>query len=287
MRVTPACPDDDAADAQAPLVSIVIPTGGGRRTVDGRDVLLVADAVASIVDRTDAPPYEIVLVTSESTDPGVLETVEEVVARAGAPAPLTAVEAHGPFNFSRSCNFGVAVARGTYVLLLNDDTLVVTPTWLRLMLAVASDDSAGHVGAVGAKLLFPDGTVQHGGVHSNAQGDVGHTQFHGPDVPGSRAEFALDQDVLGVTGACLLIRRERYAEVGGLTEALPVNYNDVDLCLKLRARGYTNVYTPRAVLVHRESSTRTVEFTDDERGVLAWWLPWTRNDPNVQLLGIS
>lgn len=285
VRIDPPLPAGE--DGRAPMVSVVIPTAGGRRELRGENPVLVENAVRSLVDRTDYENFEIILVTSAGTDPSVVERCAQIAANAGGAAPVRWVPVEGAFNFSHSCNAGVAVAHGEYILLLNDDTEVISPGWLARMVALAADDSAGPVGAVGAKLLFADGTIQHVGVHSDQWGNVGHTAFGEPDEPGPFGQNVVDVDAVGVTGACLLTRPDLYEQMGGLSESLPVNYNDVDFCFKLAAHGYHCVVAMDAVLYHLESSTRKVEFTTGERTVLQWWLPWSRNDRNVELLGVS
>ena len=282
LRVWRRVPGIPGGAAEAPLVSLVVPTGGGRRSVRGRDTLLVAHTLASVVDRTVYPNYEIVLVPSEGTDEAVLDECREVVARAGSPAQVRVAPAVGPFNFSASVNIGVAAARGEFVLLLNDDVEVLEPRWLDRMVSVAQDP---QVGAVGAKLLFEDGTIQHVGIYFNRDGWVGHVHIFEPDEVGVLGAKVVDLDVLAVTGACLLVRRSLFEEVGGFVESLPLNFNDVDFCLKLAAAGYRCVVTPAARLHHFESSTRTAEVLPWEKDSLRWWRPRTIPDPNLQIRG--
>lgn len=272
-----------AQDGTAPLVSIVIPTGGGRRKVRGVDTLLAEHTVAGVVDRTTWPNYEIVLVTSQGTPEGVVEACRAAIERAGAPAPLRTVDVAGEFNFSRSINLGVEEARGQYVLLLNDDVEVLTPQWIDRMMSVAVEEG---VGAVGAKLLFVDGRIQHVGVFVKNDGWVGHVHIFEPDTAGPFGQKVVDREVMAVTGACLLVRRDLFVEVGGMTEALPLNFNDVDLCLKLVATGHTNVVTPAARLHHFESSTRTAQVLDSETDALDWWAPLSLREPNVHVRGV-
>lgn len=283
LRIWPRIP---GRPHEAPLVSLVVPTGGGRREVRGVDTLLVAHTVASVVDRTTYPNYEIVLVPSDGTDPSAIDACRAAVARAGAPAQVRVAPADGPFNFSGSVNAGVAAAGGQYVVLLNDDVEVLEPRWLERMVAVAQDS---QVGAVGAKLLFEDGTIQHVGVYVKNDGWVGHQHIFEPDITGAagpQGAKVVDLDVLAVTGACLLVRRDSYERVGGFTESLPLNFNDVDFCLKLVAAGYVNVVTPFARLHHFESSTRTAQVHDEETAALDWWVPRSLGDPNVHVRGV-
>ncbi|NNG36283.1 glycosyltransferase family 2 protein [Nakamurella aerolata] len=233
--------------AEQPLISIVIPTRGSRGFVRGAERVLVTDAVRSIVERSTYQNYEIVLVADTATPPAVLDDVAEL-----AGDRLTVVPFDGPFNFSAKINLGVWQARGDQLLLLNDDVEVITPDWLETMVAL----SAGDVGMVGAKLLYEDGTVQHHG-HLYERGDVTHVAPGVPrDWPGPFADLLVDRDVSGVTAACALLRREVFDAVGGMSLELPVNFNDVDLSLKITGAGYRIVQTPFAELYHFESKSR-------------------------------
>ena len=161
----------------------------------------------------------------------------------------------GPFNFSAVNNHAVNEAAGELVLLLNNDVNVINSTWLQEM---ASHAVRPGIGAVGAKLLYPDGTIQHGGITVGVGGVAGHQYLHrcGGDI-GYFGHLKLVRSVTAVTGACLMLRRQAYLEVGGLDEvSLPIAFNDIDLCLKLVARGYRNVWTPYAELYHEESVSR-------------------------------
>jgi O-antigen biosynthesis protein len=161
----------------------------------------------------------------------------------------------GPFNFSALNNYAVNMAVGELVLLLNNDVDVIDPGWLQEM---ASHAMRPGIGAVGAKLLYPDGTIQHGGITVGVGGVAGHQYVNrsGSDI-GYFGHLKLVRNVTAVTGACLMIRRDLYLEVGGLDEiSLPVAFNDIDLCLKLVSRGYRNIWTPYAELYHKESASR-------------------------------
>jgi GT2 family glycosyltransferase len=230
-----------------PKVSIIIPTRGTRGWVWGRERVLVVDAVRSVVESSTYPDYEIVLVADTATPESVLADLRDV-----AGARLIVVPYEGPFSFSAKINIGAVAATGDQLLLLNDDIEVVSPDWISTMVAL----SAGDVGMVGAKLLYEDGTVQHLG-HLYERGEVTHVAAGCPaDWPGPFADLLIDRDVSGVTGACALVRREVFEAVGGLSPALPVNFNDVDLSLKITQAGYRILVTPHAVLYHFESKTR-------------------------------
>lgn len=258
-----------------PLVSVVVPTGGGRRVVGGTEQLLVERCVRGLVERTDHPAWELVLVTSHGTDPSVAATVRAVVGE----DRVVVVDVPGPFNFSRSVNHGVAAARGELVLLLNDDVEPIEPDWLTRMVSVASDPT---VGAVGARLVLEDGRLQHVGIVANDDWVASHVLMFEPD---GRTHFGLgvlDTDFDAATGACLLLRRDLYAQVGGLDEDLPLNFNDVDLCFKVRRTGLRVVVTPRAHLHHYESSTRDAALRDEELAHMERFWRWrTWSDPWV------
>ena len=160
-----------------------------------------------------------------------------------------------PFNYSAINNFAARHARGSYLCLLNNDTEVVEPSWLTELMryAVRSD-----VGAVGAKLLYEDGSIQHAGVVVGIGDAAGHPhRFLPAGRPGYFRMAHVPQFISAVTGACLVVEKSKFEAVGGLDEEkLAVAYNDVDLCLKLEAAGWRNVYVPHAVLLHHESKSR-------------------------------
>ncbi|RYF61403.1 MAG: glycosyltransferase [Comamonadaceae bacterium] len=264
---------------EPPLVSIVVPTGGGRREVRGRKILLVANAMRSLVERTAYERWEVVLVPSEGTDPATLAECTEILGDRLRVVPIT-----GPFNFSRSVNAGVGSAQGELVLLLNDDTEVIEPRWLERMVAVISEDG---VGAVGAKLLFEDDRIQHTGIIFDGDGNPLHMHIFEGDDAGHFGSKVVDLDFLGVTGACLLVTKALYREVGGFCEALPLNFNDVDFCLKVVASGQKVVCTPFARLRHYESSTREPRIHDFELDAIRWWRPRTLSDPYVNVRGLD
>lgn len=208
---------------------------------------------------------------------------EDVLAAAHAIADVTEVRVPDPFNFSASINAGVAASRGSHVLLLNDDVEATTPGWVDSLLGLVT---LPDVGAVGARLMFPDATIQHAGIVINPRNlEPNHLYM------GLRPEDVCDPvasglaHFLAVTGACLLVSKENYCAVGGLSEDLPLNYNDVDFCLKLHACGLTNLQDNTTSLIHRESTTRTHVLTDIEAGWMAQWEPWIGQDPYVNVWG--
>ncbi len=231
-----------------PTVSIVIPTRGGSAHVAGSDRVLVVEAIRGIVERSTYRNLEFVVVCDRETPDTV---VDELRSLCGDRLRIVLWDA--PFNFSAKMNRGAAAATGDYLLLLNDDVEVVTDDWIETMLGLAQQRG---VGMVGAMLYFEDSTIQHAGqVYTG--GVAGHAAFGWPggrdDVLGS---LVTDHEVSGVTAACALVARDVYAEVGGFTLALPGNYNDVDLNMKIRQTGRSIVFTPWARLYHFESKSR-------------------------------
>jgi O-antigen biosynthesis protein len=238
-----------------PMVSIVVPTGGHVRDVHGELVVLVARCIDSIVERSTYPNYEIVCVIDERTDARALDRARDV-----AGERLRVVTCAGPFNFSERINTGVLASEGEHVLLLNDDMEVVTPDWMQRMVMYSQ---LPEVGAVGAKLLFGDGCLQHAGVIFEELGP-GHIyrNFRG-DFGGYFNMLMAANNFQAVTGACLMSRRAVFDAVGGLSMLFPLNYNDMDYCLKLCERGLRVVLDPDTILYHYESSSRP-------RGVAVW-----------------
>lgn len=227
-----------------PRVSLVIPSK------DSTEFL--GTCIRSVRETSTYPDVEIVVVDNGSTLPEVLELYAHL--RQTDPA-LQIVSDPGYFNFARLNNRGAAAATGEYLVLLNNDTEVVTDDWLQEMLMYAQFP---EVGAVGARLLYPDGSVQHGGIVGIGAHIADHTGWH--SRPEDRVYLDMVNTVheaLAVTAACMMIRKDTFEQVGGFSESdVPNGFGDVDLSLRLRAAGYTNVYTPYATLIHHESITR-------------------------------
>ena len=256
-----------------PPVSIVIPTRGTRRLVHGQQLNLVANCVGSIVRRSTYPDYEIVCVVDDDTDPTARA---ELVAAGGERVRI--VPYSKPFNFARKINVGVLHARGDHLVILNDDTEVITPEWIESLLMFARDPA---VGAVGAKLLFADRRLQHVGVVA-VDGNPGHPYYGFPgDFDGHMDNVRTPTNCIAVTAACMMTRRDAFESVGGLSLEFPLNYNDVDYCLKLLHTGRRMVFDPWAELFHFETSSRaTGSVSDDELAALrARWGRILRRDP--------
>ncbi len=238
-----------AVPTPPPLVSIVIPTAGSRRVVRGQDTLLIEQCLRSLRDATTYDAWEVVLVVGDAISQTDLDAWQALV----PDGRFLVTRVSGPFNFSTSVNEGARAARGQLLLLLNDDTEIIEPRWLERMVAVAQDPG---VGAVGAKLLFEDGTIQHIGItFDDTHGPI-HALGSEIDGVGRWGAKVLDSEWAAVTGACLLVPADVFAELGGFCTDLPLNYNDVDFCFKVRAAGRSVVCTPLAKLHHYESSSR-------------------------------
>ena len=227
-----------------PLVSVIIPT---RDQAD-----LLKQCVEGVLSRTDYSRLELLIVDNDSQDPDTLaffETIAEEDRR------VRILKYPGKFNYSAINNAAVREAQGDVLLLLNNDTEVISSHWLKEMVAHAVRP---EVGAVGAKLLYPDGRLQHGGVVLGPEGAVIHIQrLADRFANGYLNQLSAPRTLSAVTGACMAIRREVYDEVGGLDEInLPVAFNDIDLCLRLGDLGYRIIWTPFAELIHHESASR-------------------------------
>jgi len=255
-----------------PLVSIIIPTRGQTREIRYESVVLVNHCVQSIVESSTYENYEIVVVADESTPPAALEALRET---AGDRLRLVAYDR--PFNFSAKINAGAVHSEGEHLLLLNDDMEVATPGWIERMVMYSG---LAEIGAVGGRLLLEDGRLQHGGVGFEG-GLPGHPYYGWPgDTPGYANALKVARNQLAVTGACLMTRRDLFDELGGLSTALPVNYNDIDYCLKLRTIGKRVVYDPDLVMHHFESSSRSSDVADWEKNLLLErWGALTSPDP--------
>lgn len=230
-----------------PLVSIIIPT------CDGYEIL--KQCIESILEKTTYTSYEILIVDNQTTDIATLNYLETLKNYKN----INILKYNHPFNYSSINNYAVSKAHGEYILLLNNDIEVISPNWIQEMLqhAIRND-----IGVVGAKLYYPDMTIQHAGVILGIGGVAGHSHkyFEGNDY-GYFSRLKIIQNYSAVTGACMLVSKDIFKEVGGLSEGLAVAFNDVDFCLKVQTEGYNNLWTPYAQLFHHESKTRGAENT--------------------------
>lgn len=230
-----------------PLVSIIIPT------MDYTDVL--SRCLDSIFEKTTYKNFEIILVENNSKKKETFEFYDTL--ESNDKIRVITCDTDGVFNYPKINNAAAKVAKGEYFLFLNNDTEVIAPNWIEEMLMFAQ---RSDVGAVGAKLYFPDYTIQHGGVILGVGGVAGHghLNFPGDDV-GYFGRLILQCNYTAVTAACVMIRKDVYNEVGGLDESFKVAFNDVDLCMKIRKAGYLICWTPYAELYHYESKSRGYE----------------------------
>ena len=256
-----------------PSVSIVIPTNGTEREVRFEQTVLVTHCVRSIVERSTYNAYEIVCVADPATPPQVEAELREI-----AGERLRLVRYDRPFNFSAKINLGAIKSDGELLLLLNDDMEVITPNWIERM---AMYSEVEGVGAVGGKLLWEDGRLQHVGILFENGGYPGHIyRGFSNGFNGYSNNVLVAQNYLAVTAACMMTPRATFDEVGGFSPTFPMNYNDMDYCLKLRSSGRRVVYDPDTVLHHFESSSRSTEVKDWEKEqLIGRWLPLTGRDP--------
>jgi glycosyltransferase involved in cell wall biosynthesis len=257
-----------------PYVSIIVPTRNG--------LSLLRRCIESVQDKTDYGHYEILIVDNQSDAPDVLDYLASLKT-AGVARVLCFNQ---PFNYSAINNFAVKSARGEMLCLMNNDIEIISRDWLDEMVAQASRP---EIGAVGAMLYYPDDSIQHAGVTVGMGGVAGHSYVGAHrGTTGYMYRVSLAQNLSAVTGACLVVRKVVYEELGGMDERnLPVAFNDVDFCLRAMERGYRNLWTPFAELYHHESATRGLDNTPDKlrrfHGEMAYmrarWRPILENDP--------
>lgn len=276
-----------------PLISLIIPTRNR--------LVLLRRCLETLIARTNYPNYEILIVDNGSDETDAVEFLVDPGEHYQGLA-IRVLRDERPFNYSRLNNQAVEQARGELIGLLNNDLEIIDRSWLSEMVSQACRPG---VGAVGARLLYPDGRLQHAGVIVGLGGAAGHVLRHAaadqPDrfgPPGlGRSRFV--QGFSAVTGACLVVRKTLYQAVGGLDEIIfPVTFNDVDFCLKLLRLGYRNLYTPFATLCHHESASRGSDDDDPVKAARAArelaslhqrWGTWGYQDPaynpNFDLFG--
>lgn len=217
--------------------------------------------IESVKSRSTYENYEIVIIENNSEEKATFDYYKTLE----GDDKITVITYKGPFNYSRINNFGARSAKGKYLLLLNNDTQVITMNWLENMLMYAQRPD---VGAVGAKLYYGNRTIQHAGVviGLGAHRTAGHTHYKiNYDNLGYMGKLCYAQDVSAVTGACLMVKKSLFDALGGLDEAFEIALNDVDFCLRLREQGYLNVFTPFAELYHFESASRGSDVVDEEK----------------------
>lgn len=234
-----------------PLISVIIPN---KDHTDDLDICL-----KSLYEKSSYKNFEVIIVENNSTEKETFEYYEAIAQKHGN---IKIVKWEGNFNYSAINNFGVNYAKGEFILLLNNDVEIINGSCLEEMLMFAQRKD---VGAVGAKLYYSDDTVQHAGVILGLGGTAGHAHKHfGRSHPGYMARASIAQNLSACTAACLMMRRDVFDEVGGLDESFEVAFNDVDLCMKIRKKGYLVVFTPYAELYHYESKSRGNDSTPEK-----------------------
>ena len=234
-----------------PSVDIIVPTR------DRADLMKVV--LETLFEKTQYGNFRVIVVDNGSVQPETHALFAEWTAR----GRVSVLRIEAPFNFSRLNNEAVATSQADFVCLLNNDIEVIDGDWLREMVSQAVQPG---VGCVGARLWYPNGTLQHGGVVLGVGGVAGHAHKHAArGALGYFGRAVLQQSFSAVTAACLVVRRSVYLQVGGLDAGLQVAFNDVDFCLRVRDAGYRNVWTPYAQLVHHESISRGYEDTPEKK----------------------
>ncbi|KPX28110.1 Glycosyl transferase, group 2 protein [Pseudomonas ficuserectae] len=252
-----------------PLVTLVIPTRNA--------YALVKQCIDSIKSLTTYKNYEIILIDNGSDDPESLEYFAQI----GQEENIRVLRDDGPFNYSALNNAAVRIAKGELIGLINNDIEVITPEWLSEMVSIALQPK---VGAVGARLWYPDNRLQHGGVVVGIGGVAGHAHKYLPKgAHGYFCRAELIQEFSAVTAACLIIKKSIFDEVGGLDEQhLKIAFNDVDFCLRVQEAGYLNVWTPFSELYHHESATRGLEDTPQKQERFGLEIRYVKNRwPNI------
>ncbi len=234
-----------------PLVSILIPTKNAKA--------LVEQCINSIYKLTTYANFEILLVDNQSDDEEALTYFQKL----NKENKVRLLAYDKPFNYSALNNFAVAQAKGAIIVLMNNDIEIISENWLSEMVSQVSRQA---IGCVGAKLYYPNHTIQHAGVITGIGGVAGHSHKYFPkEHPGYFKRLNIVQNISAVTGACLAVTKEIFQQAGGLNEGdLTIAFNDVDFCLKVQALGYKNIWTPYAEMIHHESVSRGAENTPEK-----------------------
>lgn len=241
--------------AKAPLVTLIIPTR------DNEQVL--RKCIESIKQKTIYPNFEVLIVDNQSTDEKTLTYLDSLK----IDRRFRVIKFNSPFNYSAINNYAASLAHGEIIGLVNNDVEVINKDWLCELVRHAL---RADVGAVGAKLLYSDRAIQHAGVVLGIGGLAGHShKFYDHNNCGYFGRANLQQELSAVTGACLLVRKNVFEQVGGLDENLPIAFNDVDFCIKVRESGLKNIYTPYSMLYHHESISRGQEDSPEKQARLA------------------
>ena len=230
-----------------PRVSIVIPTCGTMKDVFGEQHCLVLSCVRSILNRSSYPNYEIIVVADTVSSPESLQGLHSINDQR-----IRVVDYDQPFNFSAKCNLGAVLSESEFVLFLNDDTMIIDNDWLEVLVGYMEDSD---VAMAGPMLLLENHHIQSAG-HANNPTPHNFRNGFASDSPGEFGVLAIARECEGVTGACMLVRRSSFNEVGGMSIIFPKAFNDVDLCYKLLEHGYRIIWTPYTRLFHFETASR-------------------------------
>lgn len=234
-----------------PRVSIIIPTK------DYSDILEVC--LESLYTKTTYKNFEVIVVNNNSSEDETFKLFKRYSQKYDN---FRVIDNNIEFNYSKLNNDAITYAQGDYVVLLNNDIEVITPNWIELMLGFCQQE---HIGAVGAKLLYPDNTVQHCGIVLGMGGVAGHSQkYASRNNVGYNGRLMVPYNYAAVTAACLMIKKSKYVEVNGLDEMLKVAFNDIDFNIKLLKLGYYNVVVPQVEMYHHESKSRGYEDTPEK-----------------------
>lgn len=234
-----------------PKVSILIPTRDYADTLE--------ECLSSIYEKTIYKNFEIIVLDNQSKEEKTFKLFKKYSKKY---KNFKVIEVNTEFNFSHICNVGVQNAKGEYIVLLNNDTSIITKEWLNIMVGYAMQK---HIGAVGVKLLYPDNTVQHAGVIAGLGGVAAHAFINATDTDyGTYGRLAVPYNYSAVTAACLMVSKKKYLEVNGFEEKLKVAYNDIDFNFKILEAGYYNVFLPQVKLHHYESKSRGLDTTTEK-----------------------
>lgn len=234
-----------------PKISIIIPTRDYATTLNC--------CLKSIYKKTTYKNYEIIIINNQSKEKETFELFKKYKEKY---SNFKVIDVNSEFNFSNLCNVGVKESEGEYIVLLNNDTELITNDWLEIMVGYASQK---HIGTVGVKLYYPDNTVQHGGVIAGIGGVAQHAfLYHDRKDYGLYGRLAVPYNYSINTAACIMISKDKYNSVNGFEESLKVAFNDVDFNLKLIEKGYYNVFLPQVELYHFESKSRGLDSTTEK-----------------------
>lgn len=257
-----------------PKVSILIPTRDYADTLE--------ECLSSIYEKTIYKNFEIIVLDNQSKEEKTFKLFKKYSKKY---KNFKVIEVNTEFNFSHICNVGVQNAKGEYIVLLNNDTSIITKEWLNIMVGYAMQK---HIGAVGVKLLYPDNTVQHAGVIAGLGGVAAHAFINATDTDyGAYGRLAVPYNYSAVTAACLMVSKKKYLEVNGFEEKLKVAYNDIDFNFKMLEAGYYNVFLPQVKLHHYESKSRGLDtttekykrFLEESNYMYKKWDKYIKNDP--------